>query len=757
MTEETVQHSDASALDAPVEAAPQPDSAASVDVVDFTQVRERVRMTVESGHAQQALGLLEQLSRWPDTTRQLEDNIWLHRNVAELNLSLGQTEQALQAYERAYELDPSEIVVVQPYAVLLYEQGQVDQCLRVLQSLLLGHKHELSPSDLVGVYHRLGGCYEANQEHVRARHAYEKALEYNQTDEHALAGLLRVAAHSKNPQDIIKIRQRVIRQAPDATTRAAATIALGDDWAQRFNDPLRALDAYEAALAEDPANEQALVRIAQLARQERDWRRVSRAYFTLSKLNTSSPKDEADWLIKASDIARDELWEPEKALAGYRRAVSLDPSRLDAFNVITAIMVDDNDWPGLKEAYVNIITAHLQKPDPDPELISTLCQKLGDLCENQLGETDDAIKAYHQATVFLPQNVELHERVATLAETHKDAEFLDSALEHLRAIQTIAPQTPGILERIARVHLRKKDVERAFCTFRVLSYKGAPLDDKAQDFVSRFKEHIYRSPKRPLSLEVLKNYVFSEHMDRRVSSVFGIIKPGLAEWAGESRSKHNLGRRDRVKIEEPLAFNNIYRSIGGLLAYQTLPELWLKPTQNGLVNGALYPEGMIVGSDLTSDATERAIAFAVAKQLFLFMGPFYMAVIRPHELNVFFRIALAFANNQNLQGADDVMKVLRKKLKPESKQQLQRVAQEIAAQDKDPDIALWTEAVEDSANRVGFIFCDDLQACEAYLRQEPQRISQRSVEERMESLTQYALSEKYVELRELLGIQVKTT
>lgn len=754
MTEETVQQPDASELEAPVEPAEQPEPAPSVDVVDFTQVRERVRTTVEAGHTQDALGLLEQLSRWPDTTRQLEDNMWLHRNVAELNVSLGDTAAALTAYQRAYDLDPSEIVVVQPYAILLYAQGEVDQCLLVLQSLLLGHKHELSPTDLVGLYHRLGGCYEANEEHVRARHAYEKALEYNQADEHAMAGLLRVVAHSKNPQDIIKIRQRIIRQAPDAITRAAATIELGDDWAQRFNDPLRALDAYESALSEDPKNEQALTRIAQLARQEGDWRRVSRAYFTLSKLNAQSPPEEADWLIKASDIARDELWEPEKALAGYRRAVELDPSRLDAFKIITSIMVDAEDWKSLKESYLNLITAHLQKPDPDAELISTLCVKLGNLCQEKLGEVDDAIRAYHQATMFLPQSVELHERVAALAETHKDLEFLDSALEHLLAIQAISPQTQGILERIGRVHLRKKDVERAFCVFRVLAYQGIPIDEKAQAFVERFKAPIYKAPKRPLSLEVLKNYVFSEQMDRRVSSVFGIIKPGLSEWAGESRTTHKLGRRDRVKIEEPLAFNNIYRSIGGLLAYQSLPELWLKPTQNGLVNGALYPEGMIVGSDLTSSAAERAIAFSVAKQLFLFMGPFYMAVIRPQELSVFFRIALAFANNQSMQGADDVMKVLRKKLKADSKHQLERVAHEIASQAQDPDIATWTEAVEDSANRIGFIFCDDLKACEVYLRQEPQRISRRSVEERMKSLTAYALSDKYVELRELLSINI---
>lgn len=746
---EAAQTEDAPPLE--VESSPAYEEADDEVLVDFSLVRDRVREVIDAGQLDQASQFLEQFARWPDTTRRLDDNIWLHRHLGDLYRALEQNQEALDAYERAFSLDPSALEVLNPYSELLFEQGQAKRGLRVLQSLLLCHKYAMSPAELVAIYHRLGGCYEATDNLDKARSAYEKALEHSQNDSKSLAGLLRVVTNAGQPQEIIKVRQRLIRSMNDGKARSMAMVALGDDWAEKFNDPHRAIDTYETALSHDPKNAQALQRIANLCAEMEDWRRVSRSYFTLSRISETR-EEEADWLIRASDIARNQLWEPEKALAGYRRAVELDPSRLDAFKVITSIMVDDEDWEGLKQAYVNIITAHMKGDEPDVKLLTVLCQKLGDLCQNQLGQVDEAIRAYDQASALMPQSVELHERVAALAE--KEADFLDTALTHLQAIQTLEPSTPGILDRIGRVYLRKKDVERAYCVFRTLVYQEAPLDDKARQFVERFNKPIYRAPKRPLSIEMLKRYVFSEQLDRRISSVFGILKLGLDEWVGETRSKHGLRRRDRVKIEEQLAFNNIYRSVGKLLMYESLPELWRKPEQDGLINGALHPEGMIVGDNMTSSVNEKEIAFAVGKQLFLFLSPFYLAAIRPREVEAFFRIGMAYAANQSVNGGEHVIKVLKKKIRGAEHQQLQKVVQDITSRADDPNIPQWLEAVEDSANRVGFIFCDDLDTCEAYLRNEPQPISNRPVKTRMESLVNYALSDEYIELRELLGMSV---
>ena len=722
-------------------------------LVDFDQIRVKITQIIDVGQPDQAAQFLEQLARWPDTTRRLEDNVWLHRLLGELWRDQGRAQDALDAYERAYTLDPGQRQVLMPYADLLFEQGQHERGLRVLQSLLLHDKHTLSPAQLITLYHRLGSAYESLELLPKARSAYEKALEYQPDDLQGLGGLLRVVTASGLPHDIIKVRQRIIRSLTEPKARSMAFIALGDDWAARLQDAPRALDAYESALAEAMDNKLALERIAALAEQLGDWRRVSRAFFTLSRLAKAHP-EEADWLIRASVITREQLREPEKALLGFKRALELDPGRQDAFEAVQSALTAQEDWPELKQAYIQLISA-LMKADPvEPVKLAMLCIELGELCHVKLEQHDEAVRAYAQASELVPGQAPLHHKVVELAE--RQAEFVDLALEHLRILQRLEPHNDALLDRVARVYLRKKDVDNAYCIFRVLAYQGKPLDDKARAFVERFQRPIYTAPKHPLSPDILKRYIFTDKLDRRISGAFAVLKVGLDEWAGEDKAKYGLRRKDKIELDKPLAFNTIYKSVGRLLMYESLPELWYKQSQQGLINGALVPEGLLAGDDLLGSGQEKLIAFIVGKQLFMFLAPFYLAAIRPaQELEFFFKLGYAYAQNRQVQGqAAELMKVLAKKIRGQELAQLQKAYKEIEAAGAQSDIAAWLEEVEDSANRVGFIFCDDLKVCEDYLRHEPQPISQRPVKARMQALVDFALSEKYIEARDLLGLRI---
>lgn len=725
-------------------------------IEDFQAFKADITRQFEESDFEGAIARLQEATELPDATRYLDENVWIYQQLGHLCRAFDREQDALDAYRHAYELDPRNLEVLEPYAELLLAADTGEEAADVLRSLLVHHKQDLAAERLAWVHRELGSYYEKSDALERARHAFEKALQQAPDDQLALTGLLRVVGSVGEPADVIEVRRKLIKSLDDTRARSMALVAMGDDWKEKFNDPWRALDTYEEALAEDAENKRALESIANVARQMGDWRRLSRSYFTLHRL-ADTPEEKANWLIESSKVARQELWEPEKALAGFRKALELDPTRLDAFKVVTSLLVDAKDWEGLEAAYLQLIAANQERDEPDQKLLTVLWQKLGDLYLNHLERPVEAMTAYDQASDLMPKNVELHEQVADLAEG--EAEYADLALSHLKAIRDIDPSRVDVLERIGKVYLRRKEIDPAFCYLRTFAHLGGDLGEKASGFVSRLNSPMVKVPQRPLTMDLLKRFVFSTKMKNDVSRVFGTIKPALVQWVGESRSKYGLRRRDRVKFKEQLAFNNLYKQIGASLGYDDLPELWRKPDQRGLINGALVPEGMIVGDELLGSGREKHIAFIVGKQLFLFLNPFYLAAIRPlSDLQAFFLLAAALVKPELDFDKDEhskkAFKDLRKNVKGDDLSRLNHAVGKVMDTPGDIDLGTWLESVEDTANRVGFIFCDDLDVAADYLQNEPQQLSMRSVDERMQVLADYAVSERYRTLRQELNLSV---
>lgn len=740
-------------------------SSPAADLVDLSQVRDKVSKFIDSGQSARAKMLLEQIVRWPDTTRYLEDNVWLYTTLGTIATQLDETEDAIDAFHRGFELEPRELDILVPYSELLFLTDRPEEGLDVVRSLLLHHKRSLERDELAEIYVRSGQFHRQSGDLEKARNAFEKALEERPSHSEAMTELLDVVNELGEAQEVIRVRSRMIRQLDEPADRAEALIALGDDWVSVFNDPARALDVYEQALIEDETNLEILEKIASVGTAIGDWRRVSRAYFTLSQ-TVEDPREKAEWVVKSSQVARDELWEPEKALAGFRRALDLDPTRLDAFKAVTSILVDSKSWVELEEAYLKLITALLEEDDHDKRLVAVLFQKLGELYKIHLGREEDAIISFSQAAAQMPQAPQFHLAAVELAE--KNSDHLDKAVEHLRALTRLEPTTYEHLDRLGKVYLRMKKGDEALCVYRVLAHRGWELDEKAGAFVDRFDAPIFRPVKRTFSPDFYSRYVFSPELDPDVSNLFAKVKPGLEEWTGHQASHWGLQKRDKVDLDEALVFNNIYKSVGGTLGFESLPDLYRKSDQTGMINGGIIPDqffnfgstsvgGLIVGDDLLGSGREEYAAFVVGKQLFLFLPQFYLAALRPaSDLQVFFVLAARFVDPrvsiEMTREMETVLKHLKKKIKGDALQRLTAAVERV--KNKEADIQKWVEHVEDAANRVGLIFADDLEASREYLDIEQQKLGSRTIDERMESLLQYAFSEKYFALRRELGISI---
>lgn len=730
------------------------------ELFDFEAVRKNVESLVDAGELEKARELLSDCTNSSDVQRTAAENLWLYRSFGGICEQTDRYEASLEAYRKAFEFDPRDREVLRSLSSLLLDDDAAVEnefALEVLESLLVHHLSDLDTAARADLYRQLGEMYEEKGAYQKARSNFEQAVEYTSSDERALTGLLRAVGSVGEPTDIIEVRRKLIDAFDEPQARSMALVALGDDWIKRFNDPERAIESYEDAIGEDESNERAYKRMYRAAQESGDWSRVYNACLELGHL-ADSDEDEAEWVIQASNIARDKMWEPERALTGFRRALELDPTRFDAFKAVTQILIDARDWDALERAYLEQIEGHKTREDSRDELLAVLWHNLGDLYAMHLEDDEAAITAYHKASGILPDNLQFHDKTARLAE--EMPEQSEVALEHLRAIWDRDTSRLDVLDRIGRVHLRREEVDRALCHFRAIDFLGGKLEEKPRSFVERFQSNVYKTPDRPIDWNTLRSYVAPDSMDANVTRVFRILYPVLLDWTAERRSEYGLGRRDQMDLDEPVAFANIYREIGESLGYSEVPNLWRKSDQKGLIKAALKPSGLIVGDDIITSGNEKQMAFAIAKKLFLLYKPFYLIALRPmSDLQAFFLLAVQLVNpDLEIDRSDQMEQAFSKiqnQVTGDERESLEQ-AVEAATGGGQRDVVLgeWTEAVEDAANRVGMLFCDDLAVCAARLRADPQKFSERDVHDRMHNLAKYTVSQRYLALRDKMGLGV---
>jgi tetratricopeptide (TPR) repeat protein len=120
------------------------------------------------------------------------------------------------------------------------------------------------------------------------------------------------------------------------------------------HDSAKAEEQFKAAQKIDPGSEEVVLNLARLYSEQGD---VHRAIDVLSAIPEDDQTPRTEFALGG---AYDEIKEPKKAIAAYRRAVDLDPSNLDAQRSLAQALLNDNDLDAALTAYQSISTTDPQ-------------------------------------------------------------------------------------------------------------------------------------------------------------------------------------------------------------------------------------------------------------------------------------------------------------------------------------------------------------------------------------------------------------
>ncbi|NVB78829.1 MAG: tetratricopeptide repeat protein, partial [Kofleriaceae bacterium] len=281
----------------------------------------------------------------------------------------------------------------------------------------------------------------------------------------------------------IDVAEAATRQASvggDADTRAALHHFAGVVLMDKALVGDQAMAAFRRALEANPSHRDSFMRMRILL--EEDANHDELAILLANRLEHEPPSREKIEIHRAlAELSRNFLGDREGAKKNYREILASDPNDLRAHAAIADIAWEQGLWQEAADALV--WRARLER---DPEILKTLCFRLGLIYADRIVDVPMALKAFQRALTYQPDDEATLVRLADLATQAGEWKLALGACERLVKAEQDPDKRAAHLHRVARIFRQgfgdQKRAERALN----LALDNAPTNDDALSELVKF-------------------------------------------------------------------------------------------------------------------------------------------------------------------------------------------------------------------------------------------------------------------------------
>ena len=698
--------------------------------------------------------VLEQTPSEEVAARQL-----LLSQLGQSELANGRPEAALGALRQALAYAPDDEQALTAFAAAssaTADHLHAHDALRRLYELVAPRGDQRQQHALLK---QLAECALALGDRPLAAAYLDKQIKTAPADREALETLATIQREQGDWPALIATQQALVGLGGTAEQQVALLREIGDVERSKLGRLDAAESAYRQGLENLPNERSLWHRLVELYSQSQRWRETIEACGKLAELE-ETPELKAKYFAAAAAICNRELDDGDEAVRFYNLTLDANPQQLNAFQSIDAILTKRREWKALEQNYGRMIK-RLPAESADTGLQTMLWHNLGEVMRSRRRDFESAIAAFEVAQRLDPENDERRKILAEL--------YLSSGANYrqraIAAHQELLEREPLRLSRyrtLRQLYLETKRYDAAWALCRTLAFmqKATPEEDQ---FFRRYKS---RQPARintRLGAEAFQRCVLHPQQDAVLSGIFSHLATAIVSLAGRSPSQFGIKRKEAVDpTNEPGRFCELFNYVSAVLG--TPPtELFLRPeAASGLqLATTMDLTSVVAGAHVLSDQRpEREVIFLLAKQLAYLHPALFarIALLGDNELRTYLHAAIAIAApEQPLPGpAVDpkalrkVADQLRKKLRPDQLEQIHRLAQKLPAT---IDLERWTAGADMSADRLGFLLCDDLEAATRAISAQADG-SATPPRERAGAIVQFSTSANYLEVRALLGLAI---
>jgi hypothetical protein len=322
------------------------------------------------------------------------------------------------------------------------------------------------------------------------------------------------------------------------------------------------------------------------------------------------------------------------------------------------------------------------------------------------------------------------------------------------------PHDLDSLHALFRAYGRRGDEDRRWCVAHALVFLGAATDEELA-VCTEYKQRGVIRPKSPVGPEAFRRLLFHPEMEPLVGEILSVVAPAVL------LGRVSALRRDKAlpKLDPKKRLDPTRKDIHAVRAFSwasdilgaALPPLYPDPECARLVEivPGLPPVSRL-GQPALAGRTPAEMAFVAGEHLVWYREDFFLRALLPSVAAIedVFLAALSIGNPSLPLGAAAKARVLpiaaaiEPLLEPAAVDRLRGHFLRFVEEGGRANLQRYATAADRTAARAGFLLANDLHAVRAMLElQDPATVT-----ERIDDLIEFVVSDRYAQLRRLVGV-----
>ncbi len=636
--------------------------------------------------------------------------------------AVGLERRAIGAAGRALSLAPEDQELRRLHADLLFQCKMWSEAARALEPLLAGPP--TSAGDRVALLHRAGVCAARMGQTDRACYWLGQALGLEPRHRESLLQLLElVGSRPKTKLDILRALE------PDATgeERLDILVETGDLLANQLFDPAAALEVYGRALELAPSDHLLVHKCLDVLARSKRWKECRELFDRLIETE-SEPSVRAKYAHAAALLCRDELGEPEQAIALWWSALDDDPELTDAHDGLEELLRERESWQPLANLYLKLLAHHGRDGAETSDLSGArlrLWVDLADLCWDKLGQRESALDALEVTCRLAPDDVErlrvYADRAAEAGPEHRaraiacHRQLLDKNKQRAASYKALATlYADGHRER----HAAACADAYAFALVGGEADRPKPLASRLDLGNNALTSEMWTALRHP-------------DEDPLVSAALALVAPIIAGANALSRKRLQLEMRSVDELPPDTVCGRVLTKVVAALGMArpltlAAPESRTPVEVRMLSDKTAARPALIIGAPLLQGATERAIAFQLGRALASLRGGGLLRWVlpRPEQIGQLLDATIEMATGKGdstAPGTAATIQLLERGLTAMQTEQLITIGARLRDRSVLTETAAtaWLRSHDLSLGRVGLCACGDLATALDVMKSDP--------------------------------------